>query len=63
MQRFQNYIKEVIQELRKVTWPTMEELKGSTTVVVVFAIIMALFIAAVDFSLTWFIQLILGRGV
>lgn len=59
MQRFQNYIKEVIQELRKVTWPTMEELKGSTTVVIVFAIIMALFIATVDISLAWLINQIL----
>jgi preprotein translocase subunit SecE len=52
MRRFQNYIKEVIQELRKVTWPTYEELKESTLVVVTFSIIMAVFILVVDLLLT-----------
>lgn len=53
MLKFQKYIKEVIKELKKVTWPSQEELKGSTIVVVIFSIIMGSFIAAIDFSLAW----------
>jgi preprotein translocase subunit SecE len=62
MKRFQNYIKEVIQELKKVTWPTYEELKESTLVVVTFSIIMAVFIWAVDMSITGLLSVINGLG-
>jgi len=57
MQKFQNYIKDVIQEMKKVTWPSQEELKGSTMVVILFAIIMGIFVAAVDFGLAWLVGL------
>jgi len=52
MRAFQNYLKEVIQELKKVTWPTWDELKESTKVVIGFSIVMAMFVGAVDFVLT-----------
>lgn len=52
MRAFQNYLKEVIQELKKVTWPTWDELKESTKVVIGFSIVMALFVGAIDFVLT-----------
>jgi preprotein translocase subunit SecE len=55
MRRIQEYIKEVIQEMKKVTWPTYEELKGSTWVVITFAILMAVYVAIIDFALTWLI--------
>jgi len=57
MQKFQQYIKDVIQELKKVTWPSREELKGSTLVVLVFAILMGCFIASVDFGLSMLFSL------
>ncbi len=51
MRRFQNYIRDVIGELRKVTWPTRDELKGSTITVVVFSILATVFVFAADFLL------------
>ena len=51
MRRFQNYIRDVIQELRKVTWPTRDELKGATVTVVIFTLISTLFVGVVDFAL------------
>ena len=36
-------------ELRKVIWPTRKELIAYTTVVVIFVVIMAAIIAALDF--------------
>ena len=48
MKRFQNYIKDVIAELKKVTWPSWEELKEATWAVVIFSIISALYVFGVD---------------
>lgn len=60
--KIQQYIKEVIQEMKKVTWPTWEELKGSTLVVILFSIIMGFYIAGLDFGLSWIVEKFLGRG-
>ena len=63
MRRFQNYIRDVIAELKKVTWPTKDELKGSTMTVIVFSLISAAFVFVVDFFLGKMVQFVLGRGV
>jgi preprotein translocase subunit SecE len=59
MKRFQNYIKDVIAELRKVTWPTREELKGSTITVIIFSIISTVYVFGVDFFLGKLVQIVL----
>lgn len=60
MKRFQNYIRDVIAELRKVTWPTREELKGSTITVIVFSIICTLYVFTVDLVLGRLVSFILS---
>jgi preprotein translocase subunit SecE len=55
-------VKESIQELKKVTWPTWEELKGSTLVVMLFSVIMGLYIAGLDVVFSMVIDKIMGRG-
>jgi preprotein translocase SecE subunit len=45
---FVNYIKEVQIELRKVSWPTLIELRHATTVVIVLSLVFAFFIMIVD---------------
>ncbi len=62
MQKIQQYIKEVIQEMKKVTWPTLEELKGSTLVVMIFSVIMGIYIAGIDLGLSFLVDKLLGRG-
>lgn len=52
-----------MSELRKVTWPTKDELIGSTIVTVVVSLIVAIFIGIVDRVLTLVIQAIFGSGV
>ena len=59
MHKFQQYIKDVFQEMKKVTWPTREELKGSTIVVIFFAIIMGCFVASMDFLLSQLVAIFL----
>jgi preprotein translocase subunit SecE len=46
--RFANYIAETREELKKCTWPTWEELKGSTTVVSISILLLGLFTVGVD---------------
>jgi preprotein translocase subunit SecE len=47
------------QELKKVNWPTFEELRDSTVVVVVSILMLALFIGAVDFVLSKVIEVVI----
>ena len=44
-----NFFVETLQELKKVTWPTWNEVWQATLVVIIATFIMAVFIAAVDF--------------
>ena len=47
------------QELAKVNWPNREELVGSTVLVIVVTMIMALFIFLVDVALSFLLRLVL----
>ena len=62
MQKLQQYIKEVVQAMKKVNWPSWEELKGSTLVVMLFSVIMGCYIAALDLGLSFVVDKLLGRG-
>jgi len=53
--RVGNYASETREELRKCSWPSKEELWGSTGVIVVTVAMLALFIAFVDMILSWVI--------
>ena len=43
-----NYVQQTREELRKCTWPTWDELKGSTVVVSISIIILGGFVVLVD---------------
>ncbi len=47
-----NFVNDVVKEMKKVTWPTKEELKESTTVVIVVCLIIAAFTYAIDMTVT-----------
>ena len=46
------FASEIIEELKKCTWPTKTELRDSTIVVVAAALILGVFTSISDFSLT-----------
>jgi preprotein translocase subunit SecE len=48
MQQIRDYTKDVGAELRKVSWPTRDELRDSTVVVIVTVLLVAAFIGIVD---------------
>ena len=56
------FVREVRQELSKVTWPTRRELVVTTASVFVMAVVMALFFFVVDQIIAWIVQVILGFG-
>jgi len=49
------FMNDVRGELKKVSFPTSQETIGSTTVVIVFCIIMSLYLSAVDAFLGWLV--------
>ena len=46
--RFSRFVQETREELKKCSWPTREELKGSTVVVAIACLLLGLFTTAVD---------------
>ncbi len=55
-QKIIDFFQGVKKEMRKVTWPTKEELKESTAIVIVVCLLFALFTYAVDMSITQIFQ-------
>jgi preprotein translocase subunit SecE len=56
------YIRQVRQEVAKVTWPTRKETLVTTAAVFVFVTIMALFFLLVDQIASFLVRTILGIG-
>ena len=46
------YFDDVVKEMKKVTWPTKDELKESTNVVIVACLLIAAFTYVVDMIVT-----------
>ncbi len=42
------FVNDVVKEMKKVTWPTQDELKESTSVVIVVCLLIAAFTYVVD---------------
>ena len=53
------FVGQTRDELKKCAWPTKEELKGSTVVVVVSTALVGLFTVGVDFVVMQLMQLIM----
>ncbi len=53
------FLRDVRTEVRKVTWPTWEELKKATTVIVIFVAVLGLVIGWMD----WLLQQVFVVGV
>ena len=54
--KLRNYILETREELRKCTWPTWDELKGSTVVVMISIVLLAVFTMGIDSVLVLFVN-------
>ena len=59
IESIREFFSDVSGELKKVSFPTRAETIGSTTVVIVFCIIMSLYLSFVDSVLVWAVSKIL----
>lgn len=59
-EKIKTFLSETKAEMRKVTWPTRDELIGSTKIVIIATFVVTLFIGIVDQILTLIIRRLLG---
>jgi preprotein translocase subunit SecE len=59
-EKIRKYLSEIMAEMKKVTWPTREELKESTKLVIIATFVVTLFVGLVDQLLTLIIRRLLG---
>ncbi len=53
------FLKEVQEELKKVVWPTRDEVIRLTFVVILISLVVGLFLGGIDFVLTKITQLLI----
>ena len=58
MRRLRRYFQESWTELKKVAWPTRDQVRNLTVLVFVVSAAIGVFIAFWDFVFTWVIQVI-----
>jgi preprotein translocase subunit SecE len=57
--KVKQFVKDVRLEMSKVSWPTRDELKGSTGVVITFSLLFAVYTFGADQILQFLVKLIL----
>jgi preprotein translocase subunit SecE len=60
--RVTKYLKEVRAEVRKVTWPSRQEVLRLTAIVAVVLVVMSVFMTVVDFGFSRLMQAIISLG-
>jgi preprotein translocase subunit SecE len=48
VEKVKQFVADVVVEMKKVSWPTVQELRGSTVVVIVTVILVAIFVGLLD---------------
>lgn len=54
-----SFLREVSEELRKVVWPTRDEVIRLTTIVILVSLLVGLFLGGIDFALTKLMAIII----
>ena len=60
IQKISQYFNGIQIEMKKVTWLSKQEMMGSTIIVGVFAVLVAIFLFIVDFGVSQFISRLIG---
>ena len=58
--KISQYFNGVQLEIKKVTWLSKQEMLGSTVIVGIFSILIAIFLFVIDFGLSEFVSRLLG---
>ena len=56
-----SFVKDVVEETKKITWPGREELKRATMVIIAFVIVVAVIIGLMDVILQFLLVRLPGR--
>ena len=60
LRKTQTFVEEVQVEMRRVTWPDREQLRNATIVILIFVIILAFIIGAMDSVFSWLVRTLVG---
>ena len=60
IQKISQYFNGIQIEMKKVTWLSKQEMMGSTLIVGVFSVLIAIFLFIVDFGVSQFISQLIG---
>lgn len=60
MDRIKSFIEDSLHELKRVNWPTREETIRYTGFVIVFSLVLAAFLGAIDFAFLKGIERLIG---
>ncbi|MBR9989316.1 MAG: preprotein translocase subunit SecE [Gemmatimonadetes bacterium] len=58
--RTRDFFEEVVEELKKVTWPDIAQLKSSTIVILIFVLIVSAIIWVMDWAVRIVLNVIMG---
>lgn len=61
MNKFSNYIKDSVAEMKKVTWPTKKETYNYTLMVIGISLATALFLGTLDYFFNWGLNLVITK--
>lgn len=59
-ERATQFLREVAQELKRVTWPSRRQTLSTTGVVLALVVLVSIFLGVVDFALSRLVRLIIG---
>jgi len=62
LKKFRQFLSDTWKELKRTSWPSKDEVVGTTIVVIVFVAIVAAWLGAVDFVLALVQKHVLGLG-
>jgi preprotein translocase subunit SecE len=60
MEKVLDFIRESKAELKKVTWPTLKQIRVSTFVVIALTVVVGIYLFLVDFALSALVTTFLG---
>ncbi|WP_419164774.1 preprotein translocase subunit SecE [Candidatus Palauibacter sp.] len=60
VRRTQEFAEQVQVEMRRVTWPDRDQLRGATIGILIFVMIMAVIIGAMDSVFAAFVRFVVG---
>jgi len=55
------YVQEVIQELKKVSWPSLAQTRNMTILVIVVSVLVGLYVGGLDFAFSRLIAFLISR--